>query len=114
MKRIMFVDDEDANLRFFKLMFDDMAQIDTAESAEEAWNQLEAEDYDVVIADHRMPDENGMSFLSRVSTRWPKIVRVLSSAFIDHSDLKSVKSEAVDVYLEKPWEMSQFKKLIGE
>lgn len=114
MKRILFVDDEEANLRFFELMFDDMANIDVSSSASDAWKCLESRPYDVVIADHRMPKENGMSFLSRVAERWPNILRVISSAFIDPGDLRSDNAKAVDVYLEKPWDMSQFQRLIED
>lgn len=113
MRRVLFVDDEEANLRFFKMMFDDFAVIDTAGSPNEGWELLQEVQYDVVIADHRMPEETGMSFLARVAERWPGVVRALSSAFIDHADLRSKQSKAVDFYLEKPWEMSKFKELIG-
>lgn len=48
-----------------------------AESAEKAFDILQAEAVDVVMSDHMMPATTGAEFLKSVRDRWPDAVRIM-------------------------------------
>ncbi|MBV5350430.1 response regulator, partial [bacterium] len=41
--------------------------------------------FQLVISDYRMPEMNGVEFLSAVRARWPDTVRIVLSGFADTS-----------------------------
>ncbi|WFN34492.1 PAS domain S-box protein [Methanogenium sp. S4BF] len=66
----MYVDDEEALLNATQLYFqrEGGLSIDTAGSADEGFQKLEASKYDAIISDFEMPDMNGIEFLSALRT----------------------------------------------
>lgn len=73
------------------------------EAPARAFMELAEAPMDVVLADYRMPQEDGISFLTRVKKSHPTVVRVLITG---HTELRSILgalTEAeVQAYLEKP------------
>jgi DNA-binding NtrC family response regulator len=68
-----------------------------------ALEELAKAPVDVVLCDYRMPEEDGISFLTRVKQAHPTVVRMLLTA---HTDLRSILGALVEAevqaYLEKP------------
>ena len=63
--KILIVDDTPVNLVVAKGMLkDSQAQIDTAESGEEALDKIKAGHYDIVFLDHKMPGMDGVETLN--------------------------------------------------
>jgi len=82
MTRVLFVDDEPLVLRSLGRMFRvQKVPWDTqfVESAEAALDLLAREPFDVVIADLRMPDIDGVELLTRVQRTYPGIARLVLS-----------------------------------
>jgi PAS domain S-box-containing protein len=70
--RVMMVDDEaDARNLVRRLLEDHGALVVTAPSGEEAFGQLAASQFDVLISDIGMPGEDGYAFLRRVRALGP-------------------------------------------
>ena len=60
--------------------------------------------FDVVIADNRMPEMNGINFLKTFGEIQPDAVRVVLSGFADREDLMRAINEAhIDFFIAKPW-----------
>ena len=59
---ILYVDDEEQSLKYFRKAFDKDFSIQTASSASEAFDFLENNDSSVgvLIVDQRMPEETGI------------------------------------------------------
>ena len=55
--------------------------VDTAINAEIALDKLEKREFDLVISDINMPGMKGYDFLKQVSLRYPKVKRVLITAY---------------------------------
>jgi two-component system NtrC family sensor kinase len=105
--RILLVDDEQSVLnalnRFFRRNDYDV-QICT--SAQEALKLMEdSEPFHLVISDYRMPDMNGVEFLSIVRSRWPETVRIVLSGFADYSAIIDATNKGnIYKFISKPWD----------
>lgn len=70
--RVLFIDDEPAILEQGKIFLerrDDRLDVETTESAEDGLNMLENDNYDVVVADYKMPGMDGIQLLEKLRTR---------------------------------------------
>jgi CheY-like chemotaxis protein len=67
MKRILIIDDEKAVRNSFKLTFEGtIYDIDTSENGKEALVKIDANHYDLVFIDLKMPEMNGVEVLSEI------------------------------------------------
>jgi len=62
---ILYVDDEDINLRQFKSVFRRDFNIFIANSGEEGLKILDEKNFDLIITDQRMPKMTGVEFLKK-------------------------------------------------
>lgn len=102
---IIYVDDEEQALKYFRKGLDKEFRILTATSVAEAMGILEKQwaTIGVIITDQRMPGEFGVELLKRARTRWPAIVRLLITAYSDmESAIDAVNSGAIYKYITKP------------
>jgi len=82
MKRILFVDDDPNVLQGLQRMLYPMRrewEMAFAQSGAEALQLLEANHFDVVVTDLRMPQMDGVQFLTEVRRRHPDTVRITLS-----------------------------------
>lgn len=103
--RILIVDDEFGVLRALKRLFENSGwRVTTAHSIELAEKFADAYDFDVVIADYRLPGATGLEFLNKLRRKKPWIRGMVLSAHHD-ALMKSVYTMEGSVYpfLEKPW-----------
>ena len=85
----------------------------TAGSAAEALAILEREPVMIVITDYQMPEKNGLEFLHDVQTRWPHIVRIMLSGFIEPGMVpQALQDGQLFGFLPKPWQRNDLKNLI--
>ena len=102
---ILYVDDEQSNLRVFKTIYRHYYNIYSAITAEEAILILENNPIHLIISDQRMPEMTGVEFLKEVKKKWPEPKCILLTAYSDHEVLK----EAINVvgiwrYINKPYD----------
>ncbi len=114
-KRILFVDDEVGVLDGLRRMLRSMREVwdlRVAASGEEGLARLEAETFDVVVSDMRMPGMDGAEFLTEVKRRHPQIVRIVLSGQSEQGMiLKSVLP--AHQFLSKPCDPSHLKEAIS-
>ncbi len=73
-----------------------------AENAEQAISALERQSYSLIITDMNMPDQDGITFLVRVKSRFPQTAVILLTGFgTIGSAVESIRLGAFD-YLTKP------------
>ncbi len=80
---VLMVDDEPEILKVMLLGLQEHFDVETATSTREAEMMLATKSYDVVVCDHLMPDEEGMTFLVRARTQFPKTQRILVTGYIN-------------------------------
>ena len=78
---VLLVDDEPEICNVLELGLKEHCEIESARSAEEAELMLATRKYDVVVCDHLMPEEEGVSFLTRAMTAFPNVRRILMTGY---------------------------------
>jgi DNA-binding NtrC family response regulator len=114
-KTILYVDDEEINLRLFKSTFRREYKILVAKTAKEGIEILSEHEVDLVITDQRMPDTTGVEFLSEVQKLYPQIPpgRLIISGYSDWDDIQLAYREyQLYKFVSKPWDQNELNQII--
>jgi response regulator RpfG family c-di-GMP phosphodiesterase len=103
--RILYIDDEKANLINLEQTFGREFQIFTANSGEKGLALLDREgEMAVVIADQRMPGLTGIDTLFKILENYPDSVRMVITAYTEVRDLiDAINRGHIYKYIVKPW-----------
>jgi response regulator RpfG family c-di-GMP phosphodiesterase len=100
---ILLVDDEVAILDGLRRQLRKRFTVHTANSGAEALELLESESVAVVVSDMRMPQMDGATFLSRVRSLHPNVVRILLTGQADtQAAITAVNEGQIYRFLTKP------------
>jgi CheY-like chemotaxis protein len=114
-KVILYIDDEEINLRLFKSTFRREYEILTATSAIEGLEILKMQKVDLVITDQRMPGMTGVQLLSMVQSQFPDIPpgRLIISGYSDPEDIELAYREyQLFKFISKPWDQYELMEII--
>ena len=114
-KSILYVDDEEINLRTFKTAFRREFEVFLASNATEGLEILTREKIDVVITDQRMPLMTGVEFLEQVNIKYPTIPpkRLILSGYSPDKDIQKAFDEyQLFQFISKPWEINSLRQTI--
>ncbi len=104
---ILYVDDEQSNLRIFKDTFRRRFNVYTAISAKEGMRILEEVKIDLILSDQRMPEMTGVELLKYSFQKFPKTNRILVTGFSDFQAIEDAINHArIYQYVQKPWDES--------
>jgi signal transduction histidine kinase len=110
---ILYVDDEESNLRVFKNTFRRKYTIYTALSASEGLKILQNNNINLIISDQRMPEMDGVEFLKRAMINNSSAHRILITAYSDFDAIKkAINNAKVFQYIEKPWDEKSLESII--
>ncbi len=106
---ILLVDDEPEVLNVLKTVLENTDKFDcdisTAEDGEEALDILEEKNFNLVLADQKMPGITGVELLTKVKDTYSNTVRILITGYPDLDIVRNAINKAeVHHYLEKPWD----------
>jgi signal transduction histidine kinase len=108
---ILYVDDRMNNLLSFKATFRREYDVFIAESPREALKILEQNPIKVAVADYKMPEISGVTFLEIVKKQYPKTVRIMLTG---HADLpavvEAINRSEIFRFLAKPWNEEDLRK----
>lgn len=109
---LLIVDDEEHTREGLELALEDKFEIFLASSAEEAFNALEAEKFEVVLTDLRMSGESGMSVIDFTIRHAPESICIMMTAYgeVDVA-VEAMKRGAFD-FLSKPVNLERLELLI--
>jgi DNA-binding NtrC family response regulator len=80
---VLLVDDEIEIRKVLELALQEHFEVESAASANEAEMMMATRNYDIVVCDHLMPGEEGLTFLSRARTQFPQVQRILITGYIN-------------------------------
>lgn len=102
---LLVVDDEANVLRSLKrLFFDSDYKVLTAESGAEGLDMFKKHLIHLVISDFRMPEMDGVEFLTKVKEGYPDIIRIVLSGYADVAAIVSAINEGhIYKFIAKPW-----------
>jgi len=112
---VLYIDDEEVNLRLFKNSFRRDFEVITANSAIEGLKILDHKNIDVVITDQRMPDMTGVELLEAINNQFPDIPpnRLIVSGFSQDEDIeKAFNHYRLFKFISKPWNYNYLKEII--
>ncbi|UXP31091.1 response regulator [Reichenbachiella agarivorans] len=108
---VLYVDDEEVNLRVFNRNFSKFYHVLTAIDAFEAQTILSQNEVDLIITDQCMPRMNGSELLLKIVPLYPDIIRMIMTGFSDENDISEVKQKVgLHKFLKKPWDPAQLQK----
>jgi len=107
---VLYVDDEESNLRIFKTAFKRHYEVFTAVSGEEGLEILKENDIHIIITDQKMPKMTGIEFLEKVLPLYPDPIRMILTGFSDvEAIIRAINSGRVYRYITKPWNKDELK-----
>jgi signal transduction histidine kinase len=113
--KILFVDDDEANLVVFEAACGDEFSVLLASSADAALRYMHTEEVGVIVADQRMPGKTGVELLEHARHEYPDTVRMLITAYSDiQAAIGAINRGHVRRYLRKPWEPGELKAEIAD
>ncbi len=110
--RLLVVDDEKDFLDVMKKWLEKSdeidCEVDTAGDGESALTSIGENEYDLIIADQKMPGLTGNELLTRIKKKYPDIIRILITGYPNNEAMKKAINEAeVHYYLDKPIESDE-------
>ena len=108
--RILYLDDKENNLLSFKASFRREYRIFISSSPHEAFDLIEKNQIQIVVADFKMPEISGVTFLEEVKKRFPETIRIMLTG---HADLpavvESINRSEIFRFLAKPWKEEELR-----
>jgi len=116
-RRILVVDDEpEIRETLAEILSGAQHNVITAGSGREALERMEAEHYDVILTDIRMPDLDGRSLYQEIEQRWPeqagRVVFVTGDTLA--STLHEFATECGRPVIEKPFIPDDVRRVVAE
>ncbi|MDX1904975.1 MAG: response regulator [Thermonemataceae bacterium] len=112
---VLYLDDEDANLRIFKINFKRYYNVFTALTIQEALSVLAHNDIHLLISDQKMPEMTGTEFLKKILPLYPNTIRIILTGFSDIQDIiQAVNESKIHQYITKPYENGELKNVIDK
>lgn len=115
MKKVLYIDDEVANLRTFSSVFRRDYNVLIASSGKEALAILEYENPDVIITDQCMPEMSGLELLKKIFETRPYIppTRIMLSGFAEMKDVQVAREKyLLQKFISKPWDKRELQSVI--
>ncbi|MCA8999559.1 MAG: response regulator [Planctomycetaceae bacterium] len=112
-RRLLYVDDEAANLIVFESTFEDLFEVHCAGSAAEALEMAEQLTFPVVVADQRMPEMTGVEMFRILRKRSPQTQRIILSGYSEPGALiDAINEGAIFQFVRKPWDAEDLHSVI--
>ena len=102
---ILIIDDDKEICKTLKSILESNGyKVDVAYTAAEGGNRCDKKFYDAVLVDIRLPDAEGVDFISKLSLRNPSMVKIIITGYPSMLNATEALNKGVDAYLVKPFE----------
>lgn len=111
--RILVVDDE-AVMRnlLLKILEQEGYQITLASTYDEAKARLNEKQFELVLADVKMPGKNGFDLLREIKSNWPRTAVIMMTGYGDAYTVKEALMMGADEYITKPFKSHEISLII--
>lgn len=116
-KSILYVDDEEVNLFLFEKIFENSFRVLTSSSGLEGLEKLKQENghIEVVISDMRMPEMNGLQFITKARESFKSTLYCILTGYEFNTDLeKALDTKIIDKIFKKPFDFELIKQAVDE
>lgn len=114
--QILYIDDETINLELFIYNFEDNYNVITACSGEKGLKYLRKyPDIKIVISDMKMPNMNGLEFISKAKETYSDKKYFILTGFNITTEIKwALENQLILKYFRKPFNINEIKTAIDE
>ncbi|MCL4477673.1 MAG: response regulator [Deltaproteobacteria bacterium] len=115
MTKILIIDDEvyfANNISKLLNANDRSLEVFAVYSAEEAVEQLEKAQFDIVVTDIKMPKMDGISLVEIIKKKYPQTVVIVMTAYGSKEVMESAFNIGSLLYIEKPFKVEKLENLI--
>lgn len=113
--KVLYLDDDKANLDSFRANFKDYFDVFTATNPMEAYNMVDSNKIEIVVTDHNMPSMSGVEFLESMANDFPNVQRILLTGYTELVPVvEAVNRGKVFRILTKPFNMKEIRQMITE
>ncbi len=111
---ILYVDDEEINLKMFELNFKKSFEVFTAQSPLDALDILNKhKNINIVVSDMKMPHLNGIEFIRKARLKFSEVKYFLLTGYEISDEITAALEEGLIVkYFQKPCKCEDLKKEI--
>ncbi|MDP9002008.1 MAG: response regulator, partial [Myxococcota bacterium] len=114
-QRVLYVDDDEANLFVFEAACSNDFDVQTAPSAELALAIMRSHEVAVLLTDQRMPGTTGVELAAATREEFPDTIRMLVTGYADlDSAIDAINWGQVHRYLRKPWDIRELRATLNE
>ena len=112
-KKILVVDDEQNSREgLTKILIKEGYEVVSAEDGEVALNEMEKQDFDLVITDLRMPEVTGIDVLEKIREKNPDIGVIIVTAYGEINSYLEAMNLGAFEYLNKPIKLDELRRVI--
>ncbi len=115
--KILIVDDEKETLKALRSTLERAgqfkSQVVTVDSGEEALEEVAKQEFDLVLADNKLPGLSGIELLTSIKEASPNTMRMLITGFADLDIAREALYKAeVNNFIEKPWNIDELRLMV--
>ena len=114
LRRVLFVEDEDALRRAYERYFAKRYEMAFAATGAEGLLEFNNFTPDVLVLDMQLPDTDGLALLKQMRERRPDLPVVVTTAFGSMRPVIEVLGTGHNGFLVKPFELEELAKLIDD
>ncbi len=102
--KILLIDDDEWIRDSLSLFFEaESCHLIALETAEEGLEALKRQDYEIIIADYRLPGMDGLEFFNRIQKTHPDTMKILITAYGSENVVSKAKEMGIQDFIEKPF-----------
>jgi DNA-binding NtrC family response regulator len=105
-KKIVIVDDDDSIRKTFFMILHDNYRVYLAKDSKEALHRFKKTNVDLIIADLKLPDINGLEMISKFREAGYKGEAILISGFADMIDMDELNRLSIGHFFVKPLDLN--------
>jgi two-component system, response regulator, stage 0 sporulation protein F len=112
-RKLLVVDDDEGLLEFYRLELEEEGySVDTAASAGDVLTRLDADRYDGIVLDIRMPSMSGIDLLQRILARDRQQPVILNTSYVSYQE--NFLAWLADAYVVKSRDTGALKQTIRD
>lgn len=114
-KKVLYVDDEQINCQMFLFNFRREYDVLVAESGAEGLEIIRNNRIEAIISDLKMPEMDGIEFISKAKTNLPRAKTYILSGFDRNEEVeKALNSGLVNDFFQKPMNIVLIKETLNK
>ena len=102
MKKIIIVDDDESIRKTFALILDKNYRVHVAKDSKEALRLFKKSKFDLIIADLKLPDTNGLEMIAKLRESGYRGEVIMISAYPDLINLDELAQLSIGYFFVKP------------